>query len=71
MIKIIRTVVRLIPPNIRFLFEMLLAPRRSLGWSYCFTVLLRTRLRKSGEVEGGYLLFFLYFSSSYILVQNT
>ena len=31
--------------------EMLLAPRQSLGWRFCFTVLLRARLRKSGEVR--------------------
>ena len=50
----------------RGMLEKLLAPRQSLGWRFCFTVLLRTRLHKSGEVRRDILLFFLYFSSSSI-----
>jgi len=50
--------------------EKLLAPRQSLGWRFCFTVLLRTRLHKSGEVRRDILLFFLYFSSGSTYLFN-
>ena len=56
--------------NVATMLEKLLAPRQSLGWHFCFTVLLRTRLHKSGEVRRDILLFFLYFSSGSTYLFN-
>jgi len=50
---------------------MLLVPRRSLGLALVSYSFVEDTFTQERSVRGGYLLFFLYFSFSYILVQYT